>query len=133
MDAINEAYGTPTLDDRDFQDNSYNALNNSEANGDSILTRVIRALKDCYWDIQDSDSDLDVIESPRFQKVTQLIRSAILQAETAFKEEKMKRGLQPDPFYGSRHGTDKREVERHRRNGDYRPTYDNSPWPHSRY
>lgn len=133
VDALNEAYGTQPLADREFEQDAYDTLNKGKRYGDSILPRVIRALKDCYWDIQDSESDGDTIDNPRFKKVTQLIRSAILYAETAMKEEKMKRGFQPDPFYDYRHSTNKRDVEWHGRKGDYHPTYDNAPWPHSRY
>jgi len=126
LSAINEAYGTPPRADQEFEDDVYDI-----GNGDTILPRIIKALKDCYWDIQDNENEQ--IDDPRFDKIVQLIRSAILNAETLLKDEKMRRGLQPDPFYDSRHN-----IQPHYRTSDngkysYRPTFDNAKWPHERY
>lgn len=125
LSAINEAYGTPLRSDQEFEDDVYDI-----ANGDTILPRIIKALKDCYWDIQDNENEQ--IDDPRFNKIVQLIRSAILNAETLLKDEKMKRGLQPDPFYDSRHSARQRHRDLYKGNG-YRPTFDNAKWPHERY
>jgi len=133
LSAINEAYGTPPQAYQEFEDDAFSTLYKGKKDGDSILPRVIRALKDCYWDIKDSESDGDTIDDPRFQTVTKLIRSAILNAETVLKDEKMRRGLQPDPFYDSRHSAQPNYRTSDNGKYSYRPTYDNAPWPHSRY
>lgn len=126
LNVINEAYGTPPRADQEFQYDVYDI-----GNGDTILPRIIKALKNCYWDIQDNEDEQ--IDDPRFNKIVQLIRSAILNAETLLKDEKMRRGLQPDPFYDTRHHIQPHYRTSNKGKHSYRPTFDNAKWPHERY
>lgn len=124
LKAINEAYGTPPQKDNEYEED----LNDNAGTAVTGLPRGLYHLKKAMLEFEEHQEGYE--HDKRFSLIMQLTRKAILNAENMVKNEKMRMGLQPDPFYDSRHS----KVDYRRNLGSsakYRGTFHKPEWPYT--